>query len=59
AGTTLTDLFGGGRFPAFDEHGRVTITLGTQSFFWLKVGRPEVPTTTSAIPVQSPATPST
>jgi maltose alpha-D-glucosyltransferase/alpha-amylase len=54
AGATLTDLFGGARFPQFDEHGQVTMTLGTQSFYWLKVGRPEVPTTTSAIPIILP-----
>ena len=28
AGCTLTDLFGGSRFPSFDAEGRVTITLG-------------------------------
>ena len=56
AGASLVDLFGGGRFPTFDEQGRVTITLGTQSFFWLKVVPPvlsEPPTTTSAIPIVS------
>ena len=54
AGCTLTDLFGGSRFPSFDAQGRVTITLGTQSFYWLRVARPvaeEVPVTTTAIPI--------
>jgi maltose alpha-D-glucosyltransferase/alpha-amylase len=54
ANHTLTDLFGGSRFPTFDEEGRVTITLGTQSFFWLKVSppaAPEPPVVTSAIPI--------
>ena len=60
AGRTLTDLFGGARFPSFDAEGRVTFTLGTQTFFWLKVGEPvqpvlpSVPTTTSAIPTIRP-----
>jgi maltose alpha-D-glucosyltransferase/alpha-amylase len=38
AGRTLFDLFGGAQFPSFDEEGKVTITLGTQQFFWLHVG---------------------
>ncbi|MGN6444944.1 maltose alpha-D-glucosyltransferase [Amnibacterium sp.] len=56
ANHTLTDLFGGSRFPSFDAEGRVTLTLGTQSFFWLKVAQPvppEVPVTTTAIPIVS------
>ncbi|WP_181435100.1 MULTISPECIES: maltose alpha-D-glucosyltransferase [unclassified Curtobacterium] len=40
AGLPLYDLFGGGSFPSFDEDGKVTITLGTQAFYWLHVGRP-------------------
>ncbi|HEY0373610.1 MAG TPA: maltose alpha-D-glucosyltransferase [Amnibacterium sp.] len=52
AGAQLTDLFGGARFPTIDEQGRVTITLGTQTFFWLKVVLPQEPaTTTTAIPI--------
>jgi maltose alpha-D-glucosyltransferase / alpha-amylase len=39
AGRPLYDLFGGGSFPSFDEHGDVTLTLGTQAFYWLHVGR--------------------
>jgi maltose alpha-D-glucosyltransferase/alpha-amylase len=40
AGSTLFDLFGGGRFPTIAEDGRFTLTLGTQSFFWLHIERP-------------------
>jgi maltose alpha-D-glucosyltransferase/alpha-amylase len=40
AGAALFDLFGGGRFPTIAEDGRFTLTLGTQSFFWLRVARP-------------------
>ena len=53
----LTDLFGGSRFPSFDAEGRVTITLGTQSFYWLRVAQPvaeEVPVNTTAIPIILP-----
>jgi maltose alpha-D-glucosyltransferase / alpha-amylase len=57
AGAPLTDLFGGGSFPSFDAEGRVTITMGTQTFFWLHVGSVEPPTTTSAIPVVSHPSP--
>ena len=32
------DLFGGGEFPAVDADGRVTLTLATQSFYWLHLG---------------------
>ncbi|QJU53531.1 maltose alpha-D-glucosyltransferase [Herbiconiux sp. KACC 21604] len=39
AGRKLYDLFGHGEFPAFDEEGRVTLTFGTQTFYWLHVGR--------------------
>jgi maltose alpha-D-glucosyltransferase/alpha-amylase len=35
---TTFDLFGGGDFPAIDEHGTVTLTLGTQAFYWLHLG---------------------
>jgi maltose alpha-D-glucosyltransferase / alpha-amylase len=40
AGAQLTDLFGGARFPTVGADGTVTLTLGTQSFFWLKLTRP-------------------
>jgi len=38
AGSTLYDLFGGGQFPSIGEDGALTLTLGTQSFYWLHVG---------------------
>jgi maltose alpha-D-glucosyltransferase/alpha-amylase len=37
AGSTLTDLFGGSQFPTVPEDGQLTLTLGTQDFFWLRV----------------------
>ncbi|WP_213814784.1 maltose alpha-D-glucosyltransferase [Glaciihabitans sp. dw_435] len=37
-GSSLYDLFGGGQFPTINEDGSVTLTLGTQSFYWLHVG---------------------
>jgi maltose alpha-D-glucosyltransferase/alpha-amylase len=39
AGRRLFDLFGHGEFPSFDENGRVTLTFGTQAFYWLHVGQ--------------------
>jgi len=38
AGEALYDLFGGGQFPSVGEDGSITLTLGTQSFYWLHVG---------------------
>jgi len=40
AGAELFDLFGGAKFPTVDADGSVTLTLGTQSFFWLHIERP-------------------
>jgi maltose alpha-D-glucosyltransferase/alpha-amylase len=37
AGSSLSDLFGGGQFPAVGDDGSLTLTLGTQDFFWLRV----------------------
>jgi maltose alpha-D-glucosyltransferase/alpha-amylase len=37
AGATLYDLFGGAQFPTVAEDGRFSLTLGTQSFYWLHV----------------------
>ncbi|HEY2642566.1 MAG TPA: maltose alpha-D-glucosyltransferase [Galbitalea sp.] len=37
AGADLSDLFGGGQFPPVGEDGALTLTLGTQDFFWLRV----------------------
>jgi maltose alpha-D-glucosyltransferase/alpha-amylase len=38
AGAGLVDLFGGGDFPAVAEDGTLTLTLGTQGFYWLHIG---------------------
>ena len=38
AGARTIDLFGGGDFPAFSPSGELTLTLGTQSFYWLHLG---------------------
>ncbi len=35
AGARTIDLFGGGDFPPFSPSGELTLTLGTQSFYWL------------------------
>ena len=37
-GAPVYDLFGGGDFPAVDDEGYLTLTLATQSFYWLHVG---------------------
>ncbi|WP_395639994.1 maltose alpha-D-glucosyltransferase [Pseudolysinimonas sp.] len=37
-GAPLRDLFGGSDFPAVGDDGRLTLTLGTQSFYWLQIG---------------------
>jgi maltose alpha-D-glucosyltransferase/alpha-amylase len=37
AGATLSDVFGGAEFPAVGSDGRVTLSLGTQGFYWLAV----------------------
>ncbi|WP_207456895.1 maltose alpha-D-glucosyltransferase [Desertivibrio insolitus] len=39
-GAALYDLFGGGQFPTIGEDGKVTLTLGSQSFYWLHIGQP-------------------
>ena len=36
-GASLVDLFGGGQFPTVGDDGKLTLTLGTQDFFWLRV----------------------
>ena len=38
-GSALYDLFGGGEFPTIGVDGTVTLTLATQSFYWLHVGQ--------------------
>ncbi|RFA13049.1 maltose alpha-D-glucosyltransferase [Subtercola boreus] len=39
AGRRLNDLFGGGAFPTIGDDGKVTLTLATQSFYWLRIGQ--------------------
>ena len=39
-GETPYDLFGGGAFPAVGDDGILTLTLATQSFYWLHLGEP-------------------
>jgi len=41
AGRGTTDLFGGCAFPAVDEDGRLTLTLGARGYYWLSVERGE------------------
>lgn len=37
-GSTTWDLFGGGEFPTISDDGTLSVTLGTQSFYWLHLG---------------------
>jgi maltose alpha-D-glucosyltransferase/alpha-amylase len=37
-GASLYDLFGGSQFPSVGDDGKLTLTLGTQSFYWLHLG---------------------
>jgi len=37
-GATLSDLFGGAPFPTIANDGSVTLTIGSQNFYWLHVG---------------------
>ncbi len=38
AGEALYDLFGGSQFPNIAEDGSLTLTMGSQSFYWLHLG---------------------
>jgi maltose alpha-D-glucosyltransferase/alpha-amylase len=38
AGSPVFDLFGGGEFPTVGPDGQLTLTLATQSFYWLHLG---------------------
>ncbi len=40
AGATVVDLFGGHGFPVVGEDGRLTLTLGSRDFFWLRLVDP-------------------
>lgn len=44
AGARTIDLFGGGDFPGFSPAGDLTLTLGTQSFYWLHLGTDNIVT---------------
>jgi maltose alpha-D-glucosyltransferase/alpha-amylase len=37
-GAPVYDLFGGGEFPTVEADGTLTLTMATQSFYWLHVG---------------------
>lgn len=37
AGARLRDVFGGSTFPGVGENAQVTLTLGSQGFYWLQV----------------------
>lgn len=37
-GATTFDLFGGSQFPDIGQDGTLSLTLGTQSFYWLHLG---------------------
>ena len=39
-GVTPYDLFGGGAFPTVGDDGILTLTMATQSFYWLHLGEP-------------------
>ena len=39
-GAPLTDVFGGGAFPAIEPDGTAEFTLGSRDFFWLKLEPP-------------------
>ena len=49
ANSELFDLFGGAQFPSVTDDGRVTLTMGTQSFFWLHIERPPVSAAPSSL----------
>jgi maltose alpha-D-glucosyltransferase/alpha-amylase len=38
-GAPLRDLFGDGEFPDIGDDGRLTLTLGSQGFYWLHIGQ--------------------
>ncbi|GAB3683253.1 maltose alpha-D-glucosyltransferase [Angustibacter aerolatus] len=43
AGHLLDDLFGGSGFPKIGDDGRLTLSLGSRDFFWLRVNREGAP----------------
>jgi maltose alpha-D-glucosyltransferase/alpha-amylase len=42
-GQPTVDLFGGGHFPDVGDDGILTLTLASQSFYWLHLGEPHTP----------------
>lgn len=58
AGRGFRDVFGGTVFPSVDPNGRLTLTLGSYDFFWLRLrsagSNPSSPQTMS-MPVLAPA----
>ncbi|OMH37560.1 maltose alpha-D-glucosyltransferase [Tersicoccus sp. Bi-70] len=57
AGRGLRDVFGGTPFPAVGNDGRITITLGSHDFFWLRMRSPysnPASPATQALPVIRP-----
>ncbi|MEH0109288.1 maltose alpha-D-glucosyltransferase [Tersicoccus sp. MR15.9] len=57
AGRGLRDVFGGTPFPPVGENGRITITLGSHDFFWLRMRSPysnPASPATQALPVILP-----
>ncbi|PFG43929.1 maltose alpha-D-glucosyltransferase/alpha-amylase [Isoptericola jiangsuensis] len=42
-GWSLTDVFGGGRFPVVGQDGRVTLSWGSRDFYWLLATPPDGP----------------
>lgn len=54
AGRGLRDVFGGDVFPGIDDDGKLTLTLGSYDFFWLRVRSQSsnvLSTQTQALPV--------
>ncbi|GAB3272776.1 maltose alpha-D-glucosyltransferase [Arthrobacter pigmenti] len=58
AGRGLRDLFGGTPFPAIGTDGRITFTMGSHDFFWLRIrtdhSNPAEPETTAMPIIQQP-----
>ncbi|OMH23492.1 maltose alpha-D-glucosyltransferase [Tersicoccus phoenicis] len=57
AGRGLRDVFGGTPFPPIGDDGRITVTLGSHDFFWLRMRSPysnPASPATQALPVIPP-----
>ena len=55
AGARVTDVFGGGEFPAIGPDGAATFTFGARDFFWLAL-TPVAPASEPPAPVAAPST---